>query len=329
MTPQVGAASAHALLLTAPGPGAIAIIALSGAVEAPLATLTGSADWPVGAARLTDLAGIDRGVVCRLGATAVEIMPHGGPRVVQRILETLAAAGAPVADPASFPSEARYPEADSESEAQRLALLARARSPLAVDLLAREPDAPALAAEPGDAELGRRLWRLIDPPIVVLAGPPNVGKSTLSNALVGRPVSLAQDAPGTTRDYTRGLANLAGLVVAWHDTPGLGDAADAVDADAAALADRLFRRADYLIAATDGTHVWPDLPRTPDLRLATRSDHAPRTDAALNVSARTGAGLVDLAERIRDDLVPPADRASPRAWPALLCIDRAGRAVVR
>ena len=53
--------------------------------------------------------------------------------------------------------------------------------------------------------------RLADPREVVLAGPPNAGKSTLANALIGRPVSIVHDTAGTTRDWVREQALLADL----------------------------------------------------------------------------------------------------------------------
>ena len=64
--------------------------------------------------------------------------------------------------------------------------------------------------------------RLLHPAEVVLAGPPNAGKSTLANALVGRPVSIVHETPGTTRDWVRELALLGGLPVWITDTAGIG-----------------------------------------------------------------------------------------------------------
>ena len=87
--------------------------------------------------------------------------------------------------------------------------------------------------------------RLLEPAEVVLAGPPNVGKSTLANALIGRQVSLVHDQAGTTRDWVRHLAVLCGVPVHVTDTAGLWDAPAGVDAQAvgrAAPADRACRR---------------------------------------------------------------------------------------
>jgi tRNA modification GTPase len=201
-------------------------------------------------------------------------------------------------------------------EALALAALARARSPLAVDLLMDQPRRwrlqPALSEE--DEARSRRLNRLIDPPMVVLAGPPNVGKSTLSNALLGRSMSIAHDQPGTTRDYTAALFDLVSLVVRWHDTPGLRTTDDPIEGKAIELAGRMMASADVLIAMTDAEHDWPTLPREADLRIAGKADLGVRSDSDLSVCGLDGRGLAELAAVVRDRLVPREDLADPGTW---------------
>ena len=63
-------------------------------------------------------------------------------------------------------------------------------------------------------------------PTIVIAGRPNVGKSTLFNRLVGRREAIVNDQPGVTRDRREGDANLAGLRFRAVDTAGLEDAFD-------------------------------------------------------------------------------------------------------
>jgi tRNA modification GTPase len=301
-------------LMTALRPGAVAVVQLHGAVEPLLAALTGIDDWPEGRMRLVTVPGIDEALAVRLEADCAQVMPHGGVRVVQRLLDRLGALGAVAGAATDAPT--LFPEAADECEAMALETLGRAASPLAVDLLLDQPrrwrERPAIG--PDDRLRSARLDRLVDPPWVVLAGPPNVGKSTLSNALLGRAVSIAMDRPGTTRDYTAGRLDLGGLVVRWHDTPGLRASDDPVEAAALGIARRLIDRAELLVAATDAAHDWPALPREADLRIATRADLGTRPDADLAVSAVTGAGLNELVRAARDALVPPEDLTHPGPW---------------
>src|ERR1700688_3416756 len=62
-------------------------------------------------------------------------------------------------------------------------------------------------------------------PIVVIAGRPNVGKSTLFNRLAGRRIALVSDTPGVTRDRREAEAQLRGRMVRLIDTAGLEEAA--------------------------------------------------------------------------------------------------------
>ena len=306
-------ASCRLTVATAPRPGAIAILQLSGDVGPSLETLTGVGPWPIGRARLVPLGGVDEGIAVRLSDRVAQLMPHGGPRVIQRLVEWLVDHGAELEAPRP---EDLYPEAGDRYEAMALAAVARAASPLAVDLLLDQPRRwrEAGTPTPGDRERSRRLDRLIDPPLVVVAGPANVGKSTLSNTLLGRTMSIAADHPGTTRDYTTGRVDLEGLVVDWHDTPGLRETSDPVEHKALELAARLMTRADLLLAMTDAAHDWPVLPRAADLRIAGKADLATRDDADLCVSAVDGTGIPQLVAAVRTRLVPPADLAHPGPW---------------
>jgi tRNA modification GTPase len=235
--------------------------------------------------------------------------------VVQRLTEWLTRRGVGLGGGEASPEEI-FPEAADRYEALALAAAARAASPRAIDLLLDQPGRWRQAGELTDEDRARsrRLDRLIVPPVVALAGPANVGKSTLSNALLGRSMSIAAEGPGTTRDYTTGRIELAGLVVDWHDTPGLRGTADPDETKAVDLARRLLERADFVIAMTDAEHDWPALPRGPDLRVASKADVKARDDADLSVSATTGTGIPQLVATVRDRLVPPADLDHPGPW---------------
>lgn len=311
-------------IATAGAPGAVALIELTGDARGIVARLTGVADWPVGVLRHARLGEIDDGVAGRISAGLWWIMPHGGPRVLQRLTQRLADEGARLVreiDPAIA-----WPEAESRDEALALTALSRAASPPAVDLLLDQPRRWAQhRADPREslesiADRSRVLNRLLDPPLVVLAGRPNVGKSTLSNSLLGRRASIEADEAGTTRDYVVSRLDLAGLVVHWCDTPGRRAAADPVEREAIVLAADLIHRADCLVAAAAPGIDWPSLDREPDRRVLLKADlNSPgdRTGSSadfLRVSARTGAGLPRFVLSIREALVPIEALNHPGPW---------------
>lgn len=308
--------SCRLLAATAARPGAIAILQLEGDVEPALRAITGIADWPRGRARLVRFADVDRGLAVRLTERVAQLMPHGGPRVVQRLCAWMDRLGIETASCDEVLPELAFPEASDRFEAMALAAVARAASPLAIDLLLDQPRRWRAVTAPDEEDLARskRLDRLIEPAIVVVTGPVNVGKSTLGNALVGRSMSIATDLPGSTRDYTSGRVELAGIVVDWHDTPGRRETADAIEAAAAEIADRLVDRADLVIALTDHENTWAAMTRTPDLRVANKCDIAARHDADLAISATDGTGIPELVRAVRDLLVSPEDLRHPGVW---------------
>lgn len=317
MTP--GPAQTRVTLATALRPGAVAVLQLYGpAVEDVLLRITGKKDWEPGRVRLVDIAGVDRGlaVLIRGGAEgSAQLMPHGGPRVVQTTLEKLAGSG--VLIESSPGPTAVYPEADSPIEADTLAAVARAASPAAIDRLLGQPVLWRQALRDPQAidrdrlvHDARVLDRLIAPPTVVVVGRPNVGKSTLTNRLLGRSVSLVADLPGTTRDWVGGLVELGGahdaVAVRWLDTPGLRDSEDAIEQRAIGLARRVIESADVLVAMRDPEQDWPDdgvLPRMPDVRVVNKIDDEAGPTSwpdAVTISAKAGRGVEVLQRRIID-----------------------------
>jgi tRNA modification GTPase len=310
------------------GAGAVAVIEIVGDVSRALEALCGR-DVEPGALRLRSFDRIDEGLVARLAPERAQLMPHGGTRIVERLAEWLAAHGAnwiddPLAARAEFDPLELFPEAQDRVEALALATLARAASPLAVKpLLAqseawREHGAQPLTAD--DLARSERLMRLVDPARVVLVGSPNAGKSTLSNALLGREGSIVSDEPGTTRDAVSARIDLAGLVVEWFDLPGLRETSDQIEREAIRLAQELVRDADLVVALAAPGIPWQDAGRAPDLRVYAKCDEPDaasdplRAQADLSVSARTGEGLRALAELVRERLVPKADRENARPW---------------
>jgi hypothetical protein len=297
------------------GDTAIACIEFAGDVAGALRAL-GIETVAVGEYRLRDLAGIDRGVVARWSAERATLMPHAGPAVVRRLLAACAAAGLTRME--GDDPRVMYPEAATDLEARMLSALARAASPLAVDMLLDQPRrwGPGPLPAGDSTERDRVLMRLIEPALVVTAGPPNIGKSSLLNALAGRTVALVADVPGTTRDHVGVMVDLGGLVVRWGDTPGLTEKpADAVEVEAQRLAGELIGRADLVLNCGDATAPPPAARRHGlALTIGLRADRGPCPGAEVSVSALTGAGLPELVQLIRETLVPAAAMADPAPW---------------
>jgi tRNA modification GTPase len=319
--------------LTGPRPAAVAVLRLWGDVSGALRTL-GAREVPVGSwalRTLSDASGtaIDSGVVVRLRDDLADLMPHGAPLAVRALEQALTDAGATALDVEARDEatlRALWPAARSLIEARMLSALARAQSPRAVELLLAQPARWQGADEcreitPRDA----RLNRLIDPPMVVIVGPANVGKSTLLNALAGRAVALAADEPGTTRDHVGALIDLGGVVARVVDTPGLRTTGDTVERRAQELALALVPAADLVVLVGDAGQSPPELPTIridgEILRVALRADlglPAWAHDLAVAVGAPTSrmddGGLAALTGLLRERLVPRADVESPEPW---------------
>ncbi len=88
---------------------------------------------------------------------------------------------------------------------------------------------------------------------VVIAGPPNVGKSTLINALAGRDVAITSPIPGTTRDPIEVFLDLRGYPVILVDTAGIRDSADPIEQEGVARARRRAESADLTLWLDDGS----------------------------------------------------------------------------
>jgi tRNA modification GTPase len=139
--------------------------------------------------------------------------------------------------------------------------------------------------------------RLRDGVRVVLAGPPNAGKSTLLNALAGRDVAIVSDIAGTTRDRIEVPVAIEGIAFLLTDTAGLRDGGDVVERIGIARAGDAIAGADILLwlGAPD------DAPREDALCLAAQMDRPDRISppgALLAVSAMTGMGMRELTAEL-------------------------------
>ena len=154
----------------------------------------------------------------------------------------------------------------------------------------------ALGEEIGTALAAPSAERLRDGIRVVLAGPPNAGKSTLLNALVGRDAAIVSDIAGTTRDRIEVPAAIGGTAFFFTDTAGLhegtGDAIEAIGMDRARAA---LDAADIILWLGDAA----DLPRADALLIAAQCDRD-ATRPGLQLSARTGEGMDSLVATLLD-----------------------------
>ena len=156
---------------------------------------------------------------------------------------------------------------------------------------------------------------------VVIAGPPNVGKSTLMNALARRDVSIVSPIPGTTRDLIEASLDLRGFPVTLVDTAGLRESDDPIEREGVARARRRAERADLTLWLTDST-VFDAPPFTGSgaaITVATKADLGGWAEAgAVKVSAVTGAGIEQLLDAIAE--VAAEEMSGPA--PALITLER-------
>jgi tRNA modification GTPase len=166
-----------------------------------------------------------------------------------------------------------------------------------------------LAALRADAERGKRL---VDGLHVVIAGAPNVGKSSLLNALAGEERAIVTDIAGTTRDLLRETVRLDGVALTLVDTAGLRESAEPVEREGIRRAHGELAKADLVLAVLDdsrGEAPPPALPAgVPVLWLHNKTDlsgqppHAEqRPDGRhLWLSVQTGDGMDALRRALRE-----------------------------
>jgi tRNA modification GTPase len=142
---------------------------------------------------------------------------------------------------------------------------------------------------------------------VVLAGQPNVGKSSLLNALAGAEVAIVTAVPGTTRDRIEKAILIDGMPVNVIDTAGLRDTEDEVERIGIARTREAIARADLVLHLTDAgmadaqaaradaailASLPPAIPRLEVVNKIDLVESAPREEGGrIRLSAKTGAGL--------------------------------------
>ena len=160
-----------------------------------------------------------------------------------------------------------------------------------------------------DAARGRMLREGVT---VVIAGRPNVGKSSLFNALLGTDRAIVTDVPGTTRDLVAERVDIGGLAVTLVDTAGARPTVDPIEREGVARSAQA-RAASSLVLvildqseelSDDDRHVLDATRERPRLIVKNKSDRPDRCDTSdlaasvVSVSARSGDGLAALREAI-------------------------------
>jgi tRNA modification GTPase len=280
------------------------------------------------------------------GEDMAELHVHGGRAVVGNVVTTLLSqpgefarrafehgkldltAVEGLADLIDAETEAQARQALAQAEGGARALYERWREELVkaqalseagLDF-ADEADVAADAAVQADAIVAkllaaisrhladRRGERLRDGFRVVIAGPPNAGKSSLLNALAQRDVAIVSEEAGTTRDVIEVHLDLGGLPVIVTDTAGLREAESGVETEGIKRALARAERADLVLWLVDATAPQWD---APDALIAANNGKvcvlnkfdlvkAAQIAEGLALSAKTGEGVAKLVELLSD-----------------------------
>jgi tRNA modification GTPase len=272
-------------LLTGPGPAAIAVVRLHGAacpafIQKHLKTRKpfDPIAWQPGRVFRAELIDADQwrldDILVSIHNSAPEwdlrLHLHGGRGVVRGCLDVLQSAGF-----AETPGTAQQPESalwigDNSIETEAYAILPSILTLRGVQWLLAQTGLLTAEIESILTDADRRTARqrcqallsrrsivehFIKPLRVALLGPPNVGKSTLANALADREVSLVSPLPGTTRDWLEIPGEIDGFPILWLDTAGLWSGGNAIDKLAIDKTIELSATADLVLLILDPERV--------------------------------------------------------------------------
>jgi len=263
-------------VLTAQGRGAIATIEVTGQGAAELVQrgFASASGQPIATFELNSIIyghwlmngqpGEDL-VVCPIQRDQLEIYCHGGAAAINAVRKTLAAGGAKEVQPndrTGYESQIDEALANAPTRKTALILLAqyeahhRLREELQT-LLKNNQARHASDLIHGVLQFSDFGIHLTRPWAVVLCGQPNVGKSSLINAVVGFERTIVNSVAGTTRDAVSHLTSIQGWPVELTDTAGLRNSDDAIEQAGIELARNRIAAADLVVAVIDAS-VEPD-----------------------------------------------------------------------
>jgi len=166
--------------------------------------------------------------------------------------------------------------------------------------------------------------RLREGALLVIAGRPNAGKSSLFNALLGTERAIVTEIPGTTRDAIEAHAVIEGFPFRLVDTAGLRESEERIERIGIEISKRYLETADLILFCRDSEEdQLPDVGTTPVVEVVTKGDLAARPSGRPTVSVVTGQGLAELRHRLAEvafgrllalgDVEPVVTRARHRA----------------
>ncbi len=335
-------------ILTARGMSAIASISLAGLdahgilkkvfhAGKPMAKGSVVHGWIVDGDRM-----IDEVVVGCEGTHECVIHCHGNPLLLEQIVHLLQSHGATLADANTFllntfrQDSSHLIEAEAKLSMQKSATLAGAKilqsqinGGLSAWVRGILKNTAAVSVDTIHQQCrdilhrGRIAERIINGVRVVIAGPPNSGKSTLLNCLAGQEQVITSEMAGTTRDWVSITCFIGPLRVEFIDTAGLDDtfaSRDEIERAAQGITNELIDSCDLILYVQDISADHPpltvsdyraavvsvynkcDLVQEPIKSSATKSNSPISGRAAISISARNNHGIDLLSRKIVDVL---------------------------
>ncbi len=267
-------------------------------------------------------------VICRTSNDRLEIHCHGGDAAVQRVLNDLSAADYDIVD-----WHQQVASADGILNMECLEILSQTTTSRTAEIVLEQSNGLLKHAfsklKTFDPDSGLSIQHEVDallqwanfglhlstPWSVTLTGRPNVGKSSLINALLGYQRSIVFNEPGTTRDVVTGETALEGWPMILADTAGMRHDAGELESAGMEMARERLQAADLRLALIDLSQppTFEDdelLKQWPDAIVVAHKCDLPDQwlsrlpDQAIKVSSLTGEGLNMLQKQIVSRLVP-------------------------
>ena len=222
--------------------------------------------------------------------TAIDQLDGGLSRRLLALREDIVGLEALIAYDVDFPEEDDGP-------------ISRARIETAADILLKALEQLLATAPVGEL--------IREGAIVVIAGPPNVGKSSLFNALLGRSRAIVTEIPGTTRDALEAVVDSGKWPLRLVDTAGLRETGDRIERLGIEVSERYLAAAHVVLVCAEQPETLPEteslvgrLTKAAIIPVRTKADLVAKGEElsapahGVAVSAETGSGLRELVEAI-------------------------------